>query len=102
MGVRVDDHRYHRLACEAHARGAGRHANVGGSANLGDLRAVHNQRCVLDHASVAYDQPRAFVRCDGLRGCRGRKSRKKTKDNDYRDYANIHSTHGNLLMKYAL
>ena len=97
MDVSVDDHRHHGLAGEIHARGAGRHANVGGRAGLGDLRAVHDQRRVLDHASVADDQPRAFERCDGLRGRRDRESGKETKGNDCRDCDHIHSVHGNLL-----
>src|SRR5262245_60598832 len=57
MGVRVNDHRHHGLAGEIHALGAGRYANIGGCAVLGDLRTVHDQCRVLDDASVAYDQP---------------------------------------------
>ena len=55
MDVRVDDHRHHGLAREVHAGGTSGHADVRGLARLSDLRAVHHQRRVLDHASVTYD-----------------------------------------------
>jgi hypothetical protein len=96
MDVSVDDHRHHGLACEAHARGAARNANVRGRACMCDFRAVHNQSRVIDHASVAYDQPRAFKHCDRLRGGRDRASGKETKGNDYRHCDYIRSVHGNL------
>ena len=68
MDVRVDEHRYHGLAGEVHARGAGGHANVGGPAGLHDPAAVHEQGRVLDRgATVARDQARAFERRDAGR-----------------------------------
>ncbi len=102
MDVSVDDHRHHGLAGEIHAGGAGGHSDLGGCAGLGDLRALHDQCRVLDHASVPYDQPRAFERCDRLRGRRDGESGKETKGNDCRDCDHIHSVHGNLLHQYAL
>ena len=79
MDVGVDQHRHHGLAGEAHARGAGRHANVGGRAGLHDSRAVHDQCPVFDRASVAHDKPRAFEHGDaGLRVRRGSEPGKDT------------------------
>ena len=60
----------------------------------GDLRAVDHQRAVLDHAPVADDQPRAFVRRDRLRGRRDRESGKHAGEYDCR-YP-THPNHGNL------
>src|SRR4029434_8859831 len=104
MGVRVDDHRHHGLTGEIHTPGAVGHANVGLTADLRDSCALHDQCRVLDHPSVAYDQPRAFERGDGLRGRRTSESGKETKGNDCCDCDHmIHSVHGNLLRtKYAL
>ncbi len=96
MDVRVDQHRHHGLAGEIHARGARRHAHVGRLADLGDSCALHDQCRVLDHASVADDQPRAFERGDGLRGRRYRASGKETKGNDCCNCDHIHSVHGSL------
>ena len=95
IGITVLPARFTRVAPAGTRTSAGR-------ADLGDLRAVHDQCRVLDHASVAHDQPRAFERGDGLRGRRNRASGKETKGNDCRDCDHIHSVHGNLLMKYAL
>ena len=41
-----------------------------GRAGLRDFGAIDNQRRVLDHASIAHNQPRAFVRRDGAPGNR--------------------------------
>jgi hypothetical protein len=96
MDVGVDDHRHHGLAGEIHALGAGRHANVNRPADLGDFRALHNQRRVLDHASIAHDQPRAFVRRNRPLGRRHRASTKETKGNDCRHGGQMHAVHRNL------
>ena len=65
MDVGVDQHRHHGLAGEAHARRAGRHADIGGRSGLHDPRALDDQGRVLDRgAAVAHDQARAFERGD--------------------------------------
>ena len=94
--MRVDQHRHHSLAGEINARGARRHAHVGRLADLGDAGAIHDQCGVLDHASVADDQPRAFERSDGLGGRRDHASGKDTKGNECRNGNHIHSVHGSL------
>ena len=45
---------------------------AGGGAGLRDPRAVDDQRRVLDHAPVADDDARAFIRGGGLPGRRSR------------------------------
>ncbi len=98
MDVRVDDHRHHGLAREAHARGAGGHVNIEAAAPAcDDLRAVHDQRRVLDRgAPVAHDEPRAFERRD-LRARRNRQTRKNAENKGCRNSGCIQSAHGSLL-----
>src|SRR5262249_37675990 len=99
MGVRVDDHGHYGLAGEAHTRRTGGGANVGRRGRLRESCAPHHHSRVLDYTSVAHDQPRPFVRRNGLCGRWDCKSAKETKGNDCRNCGHIHSMHGNLLHK---
>src|SRR5262249_25386027 len=63
MRVGVEEHRHHGLAGEIDARGAGGH----GAADLRNLAAAHDQRRVVEDATLAHDHPCAFVSGGALR-----------------------------------
>src|SRR5215203_288724 len=71
MHVRVEDHRHHGLASEAHACSTGGYGNISGPPYLHDFRAVYDQGRVLDWAAfIAHDKSRAFESSDALRARR--------------------------------
>jgi len=82
VNVGVDEHRHHGLAGEIHPRDAGGQADGCRRAGLGNLRPFYDQRAFVDHAAVAHDEARAFVRGRGLPGRRRRATGKEAQGND--------------------
>jgi len=61
LSVRVDDRGHHRLACQVHVSRTRGPGYIGGSTDLHEPRAVHDERRALDRrTSVADDDSSAL------------------------------------------
>ena len=90
MRVRVDDRRHHGLAGEVDSRRARGNAHVAGAADLREAVPAHDERGVLDRASVADDDARVFEYRYRIRRLRTHRQRQRRHRREHEQSESVH------------